>query len=154
MIEELDCLTCGGRGKQFYICGMNYIPCAPCGGTGRSLRDSAWVPAGRALRTMRVQRDMSLGDLARAANVSVVEVSSAERGRSDPSELSKILVGLRPTPEVSPWTCKAKSSATDPPQDCDWPRCGCDPKANQVIEALEERGWIAPKPGARGPKED
>lgn len=33
--------------------------------------------------------------------------------------------------------CKARRS-TDPPQDCDWPTCGCDPAADKVIEALIE----------------
>ena len=26
--------------------------------------------------------------------------------------------------------------------DCDWPVCGCDPYANKVIEALEERAMM------------
>lgn len=30
----------------------------------------------------------------------------------------------------------------DPPQDCDWPICGCDPYANKVLNALQERGEI------------
>ena len=39
------------------------------------------------------------------------------------------------------WACKALSSRTDAndPQDCDWPVCGCDPYADRVIDALEER---------------
>ena len=35
--------------------------------------------------------------------------------------------------------CAAKSSPTL--TDCDWPFCGCDPKASRVIEELEEIGW-------------
>lgn len=35
--------------------------------------------------------------------------------------------------------CKANRTA-DPSQDCDWPRCGCDPYAEKVIAALEESG--------------
>lgn len=38
------------------------------------------------------------------------------------------------------WTCKARASSTDPPQDCDWPTCGCDPYADKVIETLMETG--------------
>ena len=34
------------------------------------------------------------------------------------------------------WTCKARPTA-DPPQDCDWPNCGCDPYANKVLDALD-----------------
>jgi hypothetical protein len=37
------------------------------------------------------------------------------------------------------WKCKAQRTA-DPPQDCDWPVCGCDPYADKVIAALEESG--------------
>jgi hypothetical protein len=37
------------------------------------------------------------------------------------------------------WTCKAKRTA-DPPQDCNWPFCGCDPYANKVIDTIEESG--------------
>jgi len=37
--------------------------------------------------------------------------------------------------------CKAQRTA-DPPQDCDWPTCGCDPYANKVIEALVELGKL------------
>lgn len=35
--------------------------------------------------------------------------------------------------------CKAQRTA-DPPQDCNWPMCGCDPEANDVFEALVESG--------------
>lgn len=31
------------------------------------------------------------------------------------------------------------------PQDCDWPFCGCDPRADKVVEALQECGWVSPK---------
>lgn len=47
------------------------------------------------------------------------------------------------------WTCKARSANTGPndPQDCDWPVCGCDPYADRIIEALDERGFlVAPAP--------
>lgn len=43
--------------------------------------------------------------------------------------------------------CKARKTA-DPPQDCDWPVCGCDPYADKVIEALQESGKLAPRPEA------
>lgn len=42
--------------------------------------------------------------------------------------------------------CKANRTA-DPPQDCDWPFCGCDEHATKVIETLVECGWSAPQPG-------
>jgi hypothetical protein len=37
---------------------------------------------------------------------------------------------LKPT-----WKCRAQRTA-DPPQDCGWPDCGCDPHANKVLEAV------------------
>jgi hypothetical protein len=46
--------------------------------------------------------------------------------------------------ELGPWKCKANPTA-DPPQDCDFPFCGCDPNAINVIETLQESGWIGPK---------
>ncbi len=44
------------------------------------------------------------------------------------------------------WQCGARKSNTDPPQDCGWPTCGCDPKATEVIEALMESGLLREKP--------
>lgn len=45
--------------------------------------------------------------------------------------------------EVPPFTCRVRAAGlTDPPQDCDWPACGCDPYADKVIEALEESGAL------------
>jgi len=40
-----------------------------------------------------------------------------------------------------PFDCKA-THVTDPPQDCDWPHCGCDPKADKVLQALGEQGIL------------
>lgn len=34
--------------------------------------------------------------------------------------------------------CKARASATDPPSDCNWPFCGCDPAADKVLAAIQE----------------
>lgn len=45
----------------------------------------------------------------------------------------------------APWKCKAQRTA-DPPQDCDWPVCGCDPYADKVIAALQESGKLADAP--------
>lgn len=41
--------------------------------------------------------------------------------------------------------CKTRG-AVDPPTDCDWPFCGCDPHADRVIAALEESGVVLVKP--------
>ncbi len=44
-------------------------------------------------------------------------------------------------PPAEKWTCPARATA-DPPQDCNWPFCGCDERASAVIEMLLECGWI------------
>lgn len=43
-------------------------------------------------------------------------------------------------------TCYALRPA-DPPNDCDWPLCGCDPAAHKVIAALEESGHMTKDTG-------
>jgi len=53
----------------------------------------------------------------------------------------------------SQWKCKAQPTA-DPPQDCDWPVCGCDPYADKVIEALQESRKLAPPPTASFRRQD
>lgn len=43
----------------------------------------------------------------------------------------------------SRFSCAARPwELRDPPQDCDWPVCGCDPQANKVMDALMERGLL------------
>jgi hypothetical protein len=48
-----------------------------------------------------------------------------------------------PVAPLGSWQCKARRSA-DPPQDCNWPHCGCDPNATKVLEALYEEGYLSP----------
>ena len=37
------------------------------------------------------------------------------------------------------FSCRVQAvGKTDPPQDCDWPFCGCDPYATKVLDVLEE----------------
>lgn len=38
--------------------------------------------------------------------------------------------------------CAARRGTTDPPQDCDWPVCGCDPHADKVVQHLLEAGCL------------
>lgn len=41
------------------------------------------------------------------------------------------------------FTCKVRAAGlTDPPQDCNWPFCGCDPYTDKVMEAVEDK-WDA-----------
>lgn len=52
-----------------------------------------------------------------------------------------ILRSLFPVSQPPTFECgaqKANQGSSDYPQDCDWPFCGCDPKANKVLEAIEE----------------
>lgn len=47
-----------------------------------------------------------------------------------------------------PWTCAALKQGTaggNVAPDCGWPSCGCDPKADKVIEALEASGAFDPR---------
>lgn len=68
-------------------------------------------------------------------------------GRPTIAELEKILAGepgrvtIQPNGEIRAFTCKAQPTA-DPPSDCDWPHCGCDPAATKVLEALHEEGLL------------
>jgi hypothetical protein len=47
--------------------------------------------------------------------------------------------------EKESFLCAARHSQADPPQDCNWPFCGCDTHADKVIEALLECGWGSAK---------
>lgn len=83
-----DCLSCNGQGKTFYLCEWRYIPCNPCKGSGKMERDPEWGVIGEALRRHRVDvLEMSMGELARKLGAGVVDLSDAERGRSDPAPL-------------------------------------------------------------------
>lgn len=42
------------------------------------------------------------------------------------------------------WICSARRSNIDPPQGCDWPHCGCEPKASEVLVTIDESGWLNP----------
>ena len=70
----------------------------------------------------------------RAAVFKVLATLDAERARADAAERA-----LRSyTREAR--KCQASFTA-DPPVDCDWPNCGCDPHAERVMDGLRESGW-------------
>lgn len=51
------------------------------------------------------------------------------------------------------WKCQVREAGlTDPPQDCDWPHCGCDPYANRVLEDLDEQGFTVSRKPAPAPE--
>lgn len=62
-------------------------------------------------------------------------------------ELMREAAAVLATPRAPSFKCKARASA-DPPQDCDWPFCGCDSYAEKVITALEESGKLVATPPA------
>ncbi len=68
-------------------------------------------------------------------------ICGASGPESSSPETSAALWNKRAAPETSAFRCKANRTA-DPPQDCDWPHCGCDPKADKVLEALSEEGVL------------
>jgi hypothetical protein len=41
------------------------------------------------------------------------------------------------------WKCGADAYA-DPPRDCNFPHCGCDPGAEKVLDAIREEGYLSP----------
>jgi hypothetical protein len=52
--------------------------------------------------------------------------------------------------EQSDFKCLGRS---DPNGECDWPVCGCDPKATRVIEVLRESGWHTPQDAMKAIKQ-
>jgi hypothetical protein len=52
----------------------------------------------------------------------------------------EMLDSARSSAPVPASICKARASASDPPQECDWPFCGCDPVADKVLDAIRESG--------------
>lgn len=50
--------------------------------------------------------------------------------------------------------CAARAQSTaggNDPQDCNWPFCGCDKKATEVLQVLIECGWGPPAAKAKWP---
>lgn len=73
-------------------------------------------------------------------------------GATEPTHrAAKELVALRAETDrlQRPVKCKVREAGGDPPQDCDWPHCGCDPKAAVVLDAIHEEGYLAPTEAAK-----
>jgi hypothetical protein len=66
----------------------------------------------------------------------------SEANRSDREYATRLArAALAAAQAVAPeWKCKAQWTA-DPPQDCNWPFCGCDPYADKVLSAVDESGF-------------
>jgi len=72
---------------------------------------------------------VSLEAAGKRLGVALGHIADGTRGRALPAREQPTL-----------FECKARAGKTDPPQDCDWPFCGCDPKAERVLEAIRESG--------------
>lgn len=109
------------------------------------------MKAVEALRTP----DASLRAVANTVRQSIADVIEAQKGKTDRYALALMMIreGCEDPAGFAGemllgWKCPASATA-DPPQDCDWPVCGCDPIANKVIEALEEQGKLTLYPQER-----
>jgi len=72
------------------------------------------------------------------------QAQCAEQYRNQANELEVLASQTSTAPGVARERCMANPTA-DPPQDCDFPFCGCFAMATKTIEALQECGWA---PGA------
>jgi transcriptional regulator with XRE-family HTH domain len=65
-------------------------------------------------------------------------IAAAVDAHLDPLKDELIAMGHK----LAKSSCKVREAGmTDPPQDCDWPFCGCDEHATKVIDTLQECGW-------------
>jgi hypothetical protein len=53
-------------------------------------------------------------------------------------------------PEPPRQLCAARRYSAPDPMDCDWPFCGCDPAAENVIQALQEMDMLKEPSGSAG----
>jgi hypothetical protein len=83
-LESLACVDCAGQGKQLHFCSYAWFVCPACLGSGKVMRDEAWMLEGDALRHARAAANLSLRQMARALGVELVELSAMERGMQAP----------------------------------------------------------------------
>lgn len=59
------------------------------------------------------------------------------------NEAERVWRSMWSAAEGESWSCAARPwEKRDPPQECNWPCCSCDPYAGKVIAALQEHGVI------------
>ena len=76
-------------------------------------------------------RDKMVKFLVDAANArAALSPQIASAGGGDPAQAS--------------WQCMGRKQSLPEPGECNWPDCGCDPYATEVIESLVEQGWTPP----------
>lgn len=101
-VADVPCYDCSGTGEQHgFACGPGVSqtswPCGTCKGSKVCPeRDPAWRALGDELRELRVDLGFSMGDIARRFDLTVSQVSDAERGKTDPARLLLKVGGLRP----------------------------------------------------------
>jgi hypothetical protein len=79
-------------------------------------------------------------------------IPAMDRGEQRPltvTELGEVVVACGTAAvalESQRFACKVRAAGkTDPPQDCDWPFCGCDEHATKVIDTLQECDLLRPR---------
>lgn len=106
--------------------------------------------ASQAMKAVEALRtpDASLAAVANTVRQSIADVIEAQKRKMDRYGLALMMIreGCEGPQDfakevLSGWKCPARPMA-DPPEDCGWPTCGCDPWASKVIEVLEESGAL------------
>jgi hypothetical protein len=170
------CRKCGGTGQYEVGAGKGGCPCPECIDLHLALLDDVAAPSAPQ-PTIDSEDDIHTGDDPRtdAAGEIAVMLDEIDRILEDPDVddraeaieyvqsarkalevVDAAIVGLvrgEPASQEEPTpTCKVRAAGkTDPPQDCDWPFCGCDPHADRVIDHLQERGMLVAGDGDTTP---
>jgi hypothetical protein len=75
-----------------------------------------------------------------------VQPPASQEEPTPPSDLDGMYaLGLKDGQRGQVWCKVRRAGKTDPPQDCDWPFCGCDPHADKVIAHLQECNMLREK---------
>jgi hypothetical protein len=86
----------------------------------------------------------------------MLEALSASSGSAEKPQDSdgNYRLGLKDGQRGQVWCKVRRAGKTDPPQDCDWPFCGCDPHADKVIAHLQECGLLREKSASSETQEE
>lgn len=94
------CPSCNGTGTaRGFMCGNGRLvtswPCDRCGATGQITDEqAAQITEGAKVRAARMERGLTLRAAAKALGISAVELSDAERGRTDTAGMIERLRAL------------------------------------------------------------
>jgi hypothetical protein len=141
-----SCLICGQE-RLFAVYHESALVgvCAECRDRARASSETQKDLADLAAQ-QGVQPIHDLGELAADVIPDGVDIDA---------DLAVIRQGAQPfAQEERAFTCVVRRAGkTDPPQDCDWPFCGCDEHATKVIATLQECGWGPNAPSPSRPTE-